>query len=113
MSQVKIFADSTSDLPSAWIPAYDIGIIPLYVVFGDQTYRDGVDITPSDIYDRVRSGGVLPKTTAPSPKDFMDAFAPYIEQGKDIVYISLSSIYHQLIRMQPLQPVNFRKEEYM
>ncbi|WHX50631.1 DegV family protein [Paenibacillus woosongensis] len=91
MAQVKIFADSTSDLPASWIDEYGIGIIPLYVVFNDKTYRDGIDITPVGIYERVAAAGNLPKTTAPSPKDFMDAFAPYVEQGQDIVYISISS----------------------
>ncbi|MNI26499.1 Fatty acid-binding protein [compost metagenome] len=91
MSKVKIFADSTSDLPASWITEHHIGIIPLYVVFNEETFRDGVDITPSDIYRRVADNGNLPKTTAPSPKDFMDTFAPHIEQGHDIVYISLSS----------------------
>lgn len=91
MSKVKIFADSTSDLPAGWIERYDIGLVPLYVVFGNETFRDGIDITPLDIYRRVEAEGQLPKTTAPSPKDFMSAFGPYIDQGMDIVYISLSS----------------------
>ncbi|GAA0133589.1 DegV family protein [Paenibacillus sp. YSY-4.3] len=91
MVQVKIFADSTSDLPASWLEEYGIGIIPLYVVFNDETYRDGIDITPVGIYERVAAAGNLPKTTAPSPKDFIDAFAPYVEQGQDVVYISISS----------------------
>ncbi len=91
MSKVKIFADSTSDLPAAWTSQYDIGIIPLYVVMDDKTYKDGLDITPLDVYRKVESGSNLPKTTAPSPKDFMDLFAPHIESGEDIVYIGLSS----------------------
>ncbi|GIP47175.1 Fatty acid-binding protein [compost metagenome] len=91
MSNVKIFADSTSDLPAGWAERHEIGLVPLCVVFGDETFRDGIDITPPDIYRRVEAEGNLPKTTAPSPKDFMDAFGPYIDQGRDIVYISLSS----------------------
>lgn len=91
MSNVKIFADSTSDLPAGWAERYEIGLVPLYVVFSEGTFRDGIDITPPDIYRRVEAEGNLPKTTAPSPKDFMDAFGPYINQGRDIVYISLSS----------------------
>ncbi|MEF2966857.1 DegV family protein [Paenibacillus sp. M1] len=91
MSKVKVYADSTSDLPAAWISRYDIGIIPLYVVFEDKTYKDGLDITPQELYRKVEADGRLPKTTAPSPKDFMDAFTPHIEAGRDIVYISLSS----------------------
>lgn len=91
MSSVKIFADSTSDLPQGWKDTYDIGVIPLYVVFGEETYRDGLDITPEDVYQRVAATGSLPKTAAPSPADFMAAFTPVIDAGHDIVYISLSS----------------------
>lgn len=91
MSKVKIFADSTSDLPASWINLYNIGIIPLYVVFDEESFKDGFEITPTDLYQRVEKTDRLPKTTAPSPKDFMDAFGPHIERGEDILYISLSS----------------------
>ncbi|MBE9912501.1 DegV family protein [Paenibacillus donghaensis] len=91
MSNIKIFADSTCDLPREWVQKYDIGIIPLYVTFGDETYKDGVDITTPELYAKVDKIGSLPKTAAPSPADFMQAFAPHIEAGRDIVYISLSS----------------------
>ncbi|GAB1155882.1 DegV family protein [Paenibacillus illinoisensis] len=91
MSRIKIFADSTSDLNPDWIKTHDIGIIPLYVVFGDESLKDGVEITPERLYGRVSKDGRLPKTAAPSPADFMTAFQPYIEQGDDILYISLSS----------------------
>lgn len=91
MSNIKIFTDSTSDLPKAWVQQYDIGIIPLYVVFGNEQLRDGVDITPAELYERVSRGGSLPKTAAPSPADFMAAFEPHVNQGESILYISLSS----------------------
>ncbi|WP_340007875.1 DegV family protein [Paenibacillus sp. FSL K6-0276] len=91
MSTVKIFSDSTSDLPQSWKDTYDIGIVPLYVVFEEGTYKDGKDITPEEVYRRVAVSGVLPKTAAPSPADFMAAFNPVISSGNDIVYISLSS----------------------
>lgn len=91
MSTVKIFSDSTSDLPQSWKDTYDISIVPLYVVFEDRTYKDGEDITPEEVYSRVAASGVLPKTAAPSPADFMTAFNPVINSGRDIVYISLSS----------------------
>ncbi|MBE9912502.1 DegV family protein [Paenibacillus donghaensis] len=91
MAKLKIFADSTSDLPKEWIDRHDIGIIPLYVVFGNEQLRDGVDITPAELYERVSRSGSLPKTAAPSPADFMAAFEPYVKQGDSILYISLSS----------------------
>ncbi|WHX49832.1 DegV family protein [Paenibacillus woosongensis] len=91
MTQVKIFADSISDVPNSWIEQHDIGIVPLYVVFGEIAYKDKLEITTTDIYRRVDEGGELPGTAAPSPADFVTAFAPCIEQGQDIVFISMSS----------------------
>lgn len=91
MNPVKIFTDSTSDLPRSWIEQYDIGVIPLYTVFGSESLRDGVDITTDRLFERVSREGSLPKTAAPSPADFIQHFTPYIEQGMDILYISLSS----------------------
>lgn len=91
MSIVKIFSDSTSDLPQGWKDTYDIGIVPLYVVFENGTFKDGVEITPEEVYRRVAASGALPKTAAPSPADFIAAFQPVISSGHDIVYISLSS----------------------
>lgn len=91
MSTLKIFTDSTSDMPQVWREAYGIGVVPLYVVFPDGTYRDGVDIIPDEVYRKVAAAGALPKTAAPSPADFMAAFAPAIEEGHDILYMGLSS----------------------
>ncbi|WP_106766517.1 DegV family protein [Paenibacillus faecalis] len=89
--KIKIFADSTCDLPSSWIQEHDIGIIPLYVVFGEESLRDGVDIKPEGLYAKVEETGSLPKTAAPSPSDFITAFSPFIEQGDDIIFFSISS----------------------
>ncbi|WP_017811270.1 MULTISPECIES: DegV family protein [Paenibacillus] len=91
MNSIRIFADSTCDLPASWLDEHQVGIVPLYVTFGEQVYRDGVDIKPADLYQRVQQQGQLPKTSAPSPADFIQAFAPVIEAGQDIIYISLSS----------------------
>jgi len=91
MGNLKIFADSTCDLPSDWIGKYDIGIIPLYVTFDQETYKDGIDLETPMLYQKVSEIGKLPKTAAPSPVDFIQAFTPAINEGKDILYISLSS----------------------
>ncbi len=91
MTSIRIFADSTCDLPSSWLQEHQVGIVPLYVTFGQDVYRDGVDITPRELYDRVSRDGQLPKTSAPSPADFLSAFTPVVEEGASIIYISLSS----------------------
>jgi len=91
LTQVKIFADSISDIPESWMTRYGIGIVPLYVVFGETAYKDKLEITTTDIYRRVDETGELPRTSAPSPADFIAAFSPWIEKGDTILFISMSS----------------------
>lgn len=92
MSSIQIVADSTCDLTPEMIRDHNIRIIPLHVVFGDRTYRDGVDMTTKELYEKVDKEGVLPKTAAPSPADFVQAFDEIVrEENKKIVYISISS----------------------
>jgi DegV family protein with EDD domain len=91
MGKVKVFTDSTSDLSQELITQNDIGVVPLYVCFNNNSYRDGVDIFPEDVLEKVKKDGALPTTSAPSPGDFYDAFKSYVDQGQDIVYIGLSS----------------------
>ena len=61
---VKIISDSTSDLSKELIDKYDIDIIPLHILLGDKEYRDGVDITPQDIYKWADENKTTPKTSA-------------------------------------------------
>ena len=91
MNKVVIMADSTSDLTQSLIQSRDIKIIPLYVNFGEQSYKDGTDITTEELYKKVDELGYLPKSSAISPGDFMMAFEPYIEQGFDIVLLTIGS----------------------
>lgn len=91
MNKVVIMADSTSDLTQSLIQSRDIKIIPLYVNFGEQSYKDGTDITTEELYKKVDELGYLPKSSAISPGDFMMAFEPYIEQGYDIVLLTIGS----------------------
>ena len=91
MNKVVIMADSTSDLTQSLIQTRDIKIIPLYVNFGEQSYKDGTDITTEELYKKVDELGYLPKSSAISPGDFMMAFEPYIEQGYDIVLLTIGS----------------------
>lgn len=91
MSNIKIFTDSTSDLSPELTDLYDISIIPLYVNFDTNSYKDGLEITTEELYKKVEITGKLPLTSAPSPADFINAFKPFIDEGKDILYIGLSS----------------------
>lgn len=91
MRGVKVISDSTCDLSRELIEKNGIDIVPLYVVFDDKTYRDGIDISTEELYKIAEEKNILPKTSAPSPKDFYDIFKKNIENEKDIIYIGLSS----------------------
>lgn len=91
MGEVKIFADSTCDLSRDLIESNNISIVPLYVSFDDDTYKDGVEIRTKELYSKVDKHDKLPKTSAPSPLDFINAFKPFIDEGRDILYIGLST----------------------
>lgn len=90
--KIKLISDSTCDLSKELIEKYDIAIVPLYVMIDDQMRKDGVDMTPEDIYDYVERKGVLPSTSAGSIGDYIDTFTYWKEQGYDqIVHFSISS----------------------
>jgi DegV family protein with EDD domain len=91
VEKIKIFADSTCDLSPELIEQHDIGIVPLNIIFGDDIFQDGVDITTKELYEKVEKYKCLPKTSAASPGVFKTAFEPYINKGYNIIYISISS----------------------
>ncbi len=89
--QVKIFTDSAADLPADLIVHYGIGVVPLLISHGDQVFADGQDLTHEQFYQLLVESKQLPTTSQPSPRDFVDAFTPYLEQGQDVISINLSS----------------------
>jgi DegV family protein with EDD domain len=91
LGKVKVFTDSTCDLPPDLVAQHQIGIIPIYVIFDEVSYGDGIDMTTPELYKKVEESGNLPKTAAPSPGDYLAAFKPFIDEGYDIIHIGLSS----------------------
>ncbi|MBE0700157.1 MAG: DegV family protein [Acholeplasmataceae bacterium] len=90
-NKVVILTDSTADLSKDLLKQYDVQSIPLYVRFGEDVYKDGIDITTPELYQKVDSSGELPKTAAASPGDFIDVFEKNIQKGFDIVFIGIGS----------------------
>lgn len=89
--KVKIISDSTCDLSKELLEKYDISIVPLYVVINDKTMRDGLEVTPEDIYEYVDKNGKLPSTSAANIGDYLEAFKFWREQGYEIVHFDISS----------------------
>lgn len=87
---VKISADSTCDL-GEYGRERNIAIMPLSVILGDKSYRDGVEIMPQDIFEYVEKTGVLPKTSAPAIADYEEFFARELEGGGALLHFNISA----------------------
>ena len=88
---VKVVTDSTSDLPPEIAQALGITIVPAYVHFGSQSYRDGVDITPEQIYERMSTGSIHPTTSSPAPGDFTEVYNRLGKETDEIVCLTVTS----------------------
>jgi len=88
---VKIVTDSVADLPLQVVKELGITVIPLNVRFGAEVYRDGIDITTEQFYDKLRSSKFLPVTSVPSPAAFAEAYDKLAGETDEILAIILSS----------------------
>lgn len=69
-----VVLDSTSDYPEAQARFPNMRFVPLYVRFGDETYKDYVELGPAEFYSRLRTSPVLPATAQPTPQDFLTTY---------------------------------------
>lgn len=88
---IQIITDSTCDLPPEVVARYRIKIIPLQVIFGDETLRDGVDIAYEEFFRRLRLANTLPTTSQPPVGVFKAAFEECLQAGQELLGIFISS----------------------
>lgn len=88
---VKVVTDSTSDISPELAQELDIRVVPIYVRFDREVYRDGVDITGDEFYSRLAASPVHPTTSQPNPEDFTRVYKDYIGGCDGIVSIHISS----------------------
>ncbi len=88
---IVITSDSTCDLGNRLISENGIRIMPLTVMLGSKSYKDGIDITPDDIFNYFEDTGELPKTAAPSVEDYEKFFEGIVNEGKDVIHFNISS----------------------
>ena len=88
---MKIITDSTADLSADEYEKNSIGMVPLTIHLGEETWRDFLDVQPDAFYAMLRSSSVIPTTSQPSPQDFIDTYTPYVAKGEPILSIHLSS----------------------
>ncbi len=102
MGKVRIIADSTCDLSQELIKKYEITIIPLNIVLDSESYMDGLEITPDEIYKWADQWNTTPKTASPELGYIIEVLKPMVKASEDIIFIGISedmSITCQTIRL--------------
>lgn len=91
IKMVKVLSDSTCDLSQELLDKYDISIIPLHIVKGEEELEDGADIDISALYEWADLNKTTPKTSAPSLETAMEIMKPFLDKGEEIICFSISS----------------------
>ena len=91
MPPVHLVCDSTADLDPAFRAAHTVRVVPLKVIFGDQTLADGVDISAEEFYARLAAPGPFPRTSQPTPAEFEEVFRELGADGGSIVCTTISA----------------------
>ena len=88
---IQVITDSTSDMPEGMVKELGIRVVPIYLRFGEKTYRDGVDITKDEFYAMLATSPHHPASSQPNPEDFTNVFKEYCGIKGGIVSIHISS----------------------
>lgn len=88
---IAIVTDSTSDIEPARAKELGLDVVPLFVLWGEKSYRDYVDLSRAEFYERLKTEPVLPTTSQPTAQMFEEAFAPHAAAGDEILCIVISS----------------------
>lgn len=90
MPKVAIVTDSTAYIPEGLVKRHGITVAPQILIWGDQTYNDGVDIQPDDFYRRLRTSTVMPTTAQVSVVTMQQIFDRLVTQGNEVLGIFVS-----------------------
>jgi len=82
LGRIAVITDSTCCLPSELVDKYDICVVPLVIIHKGNSYYDGIDISPSEVYKIMRRRKELPTTSTPSAGDFLNAYRK-LSEGAD------------------------------
>lgn len=88
---VKIISDSTCDLSKELIERYNISILPLHILLGEDEYEDGVNLTPQEIFSWSDENKSTPKTSAPSIEQAIELFKKELESASELVVFTISA----------------------
>jgi DegV family protein with EDD domain len=86
-----VVTDSTADLPDEWRMRYGIEVVPLKVLFGSETFRDRVDMTDAQFFERLAAASKLPTTSAPSPGEFAEVYSRLAKEYESCISIHIGA----------------------
>ncbi|HSQ26275.1 MAG TPA: DegV family protein [Anaerolineales bacterium] len=89
--KIAVVTDSTAYIPKELLDQYQIRIVPQILIWGDETFQDGVDIQPSEFYARLKTAKIMPSTSQATPATFYRIFSELIEQDYQVVAILLAA----------------------
>ena len=89
--RIKITADSTCDLSEELLAQWDIALMPMHILMGEDSYLDGVTIHPADVFAYVNAGGKMPKSAAANLVEYTEFFEPFSKECDAVIHISVSS----------------------
>ena len=89
MPSFRVVTDSTADLPLEWRERYGIEVVPLTVSFGDESFKDRVDLSDEQFFDRLSKASELPKTAAPAPGEFLKVYERLSKESDGIISIHI------------------------
>ena len=89
--KIKITADSTCDLSEELLKKWDIALMPMHILMGEDSYLDGVTVHPADVFAYVNQGGKMPKSAAANLVEYTEFFAPFAKEYDAVIHISVSS----------------------
>ncbi len=91
MSKIAIVTDSTSYIPENLCKEHNITVAPQVLIWGEETYRDGIDIRPEQFYSKLKTAKVMPSSSQVSIVTMQEIFQPLVEQGFEVIGIFISS----------------------
>jgi DegV family protein with EDD domain len=91
MSKIALVTDSTTYMPPELVKKYNISVAPQVLIWGDQTYRDGVDIESSEFFTRLKTAKVMPTTSQVAVISFQEIFQDLVDKGHEVLALLVSS----------------------
>jgi DegV family protein with EDD domain len=89
--RIRVVTDSLAWIPDDLVRRHQLTVVPLHVHFGEEQYTETVDLTNEQFYARLRESRVMPKTSAPSPGEFLDAYRRVADEADAIVSVHFTS----------------------